>query len=209
MTTSKTSEGASAPFDASTALGQIATSTIDVTTPKRKFKSRFFFVLEEDLEVRKEKFKPKKLVHVDAEIVTRAAAYKKEVSPELQSKIEEIREFFLKEIAPLTMAASGGVVQAHKVVERYVDGKIDQTLIRVFDEMVARAAKLKLAAFVTDLFGLSDKQTEELFAKPQPAPDKTGQKLTETLDRIVSQLEAQDKNMNILTGQMKKLRRNE
>ncbi len=126
--------------------------------------SRFWFQLDEPEEVRQAKFKKKVLPRVDADIEDRLAIFKKEVPATLRARIEEIREFFLKEIAPITMSTHGGAEQAKQVIERMTDSKVDSTLASHFDQMVNRAARIKLAQFVQKLFGLEN--YEDLLAKP-------------------------------------------
>jgi hypothetical protein len=212
-TNKRRSAGASAPFDIAAQLGTIATASKPdasrevITLGARKYKSRFFFVLDDTMDQHKEKYKPKKLIHVDADLDERATLYRKEMTPELKSKIERIREFFLKDIAPLTMASAGGALQAQKVVERYVDGKVDTTMVSSFDQMVQRAARIKLSHFVLDLFELPHSMMDELF--PRAAQDKPEQRITSVLEQIIEKLQEQDKGMNVLSGQMKRLQRKE
>lgn len=187
-------------------LGQIAQALPASELKKgRKFASRFFFVLDDTvLSQRKEKFKPKQLEHVDAAIVARTTTYKKEVSPELKAKIEHIREYFLTEIAPLTLATASGARQAQQVVERYIDGKVDTTLLNTFEAMSARAARLKLSLFVLDLFDLDKSFLSEL--SPHPQGESQDQKLNSILEKILKQVQRQDEGLNILTNQVKRLK---
>lgn len=188
-------------------LGQIATAVPEepvlTVGSGRKFKSRFFFVLDETLEQRKEKFKPKKLEHVDTHIVKRAAEFKTNSSADLRDKIQKIREYFLSEIAPLAMASASGAQQAQQVIERYLDGKADTTLISNFEIMMMRAAKVKLSLFVLELFGLDISYLSEL--SPQPVESQSNKRLNSVLDQVMSLLKKQDTGINVLTNQMRKL----
>lgn len=201
-----TNTGASAPFDIAQQLGSIASATpadkvvVAVEPPRRA--SRFFFTLDEPIEERKKKFTPKKLTHVDHEVTERTRRYKSEVPPALRSKIEMIREFFLTEIAPITMAASGGTGQAKQVVERFLDDKVDTTLLAAFENMSLRAAKIKLSLFVLELFDLDKQFLDEL--SPRPTESNGEKSLQKVLNTIMEQLAKQDQGINVLTNQLKK-----
>jgi BMFP domain-containing protein YqiC len=208
MTTSKPQirvikgKGASAPLDVSTAFSKIAVSIpTEKVIERKRFKSRFFFQIDTTIEERKEQFKPKKLEHVDADIIERADRYKKEVSATLQSKIDQISDFFLSEIAPLSIASSGGSRKAYKVVERYLDDKVDTTLQSTFDTMIVRAARLKMAMFVAELFKLPKDQVDELMPKVAVDPEKkVTQQIKEMMEPVLKALESQDRKLNRLTG---------
>ena len=117
-------------------------------------KSRFFFRLKEEEPDLKKLMAPKPVVHVDDEVVKRVASYTKEVAPELKLNLEAVREFFLTEVAPLTLAASGGAIQATDVIQRMVDSEVDPAMRGRFEQMVNRAAVLRMGLFVTKYFKL-------------------------------------------------------
>lgn len=121
-------------------------------------RSRFFFQLEPDLksveEYRKQQMSAKKLTHIDDEISERLASYTGEASPEIKANLERVREFFLKSVAPLTLAATGGAIQATDIVQRMVDSEVDPAMRGRFEQMVNRAAVYKMALFVMEYFQL-------------------------------------------------------
>jgi len=129
---------------------------------KEKFaiprKSRFWFTLNTD-DAAVQKMQEATVVAaakqpIDAEVERRLALYRKEAPGQLQTKIAEIREFFLTEIAPRTLASSGGTIQATEVVQRLLETEVDQSIMSRFENMVNRAATLKLANFVLKYFDL-------------------------------------------------------
>lgn len=195
----KTKARGSAPFDLNAQLGSIATpnpAAPKPPLPTGRFKSRFFFTLDEDLiQQNKKAFAPKVLEHVDADAVRRLKVYKPKAGPVISERIDEIREFFLMEIAPLMLACSAGTKQAQEVVEKMIDAKVDTTLFSNFEAMVTRAARLKLNQFVLSLFSLPESFLDEL--NPRPDGDK---KLTSILDDLIRQLDNQSKSINTLTN---------
>lgn len=117
-------------------------------------RSRFWFTLEDPAPDSKEAMAPRQLQHIDSEIVERLAAYQL-VSPKVfQANIEQVREFFLTEVAPKTLAVSGGTTQATEVLKRMLETDIDASTAQRFNNMVNRAATLKMAQFVATYFGL-------------------------------------------------------
>jgi hypothetical protein len=128
------------------------------TSRAGKRKSRFFFTLEEDVKVvdavRKKQMAAKQLDHIDEAVESRLASYKGQAAPALKTNLEAVREFFLNEVAPRTLSASGGVIQATDIIQRMIDSEVDPGMRSRFDQMVNRAAVYKMGIFVTEYFGL-------------------------------------------------------
>jgi hypothetical protein len=140
-------------------LTNIAYSRALPSLPYKSRKSRFWFTLKtaaDDVEVLKSKMQTKALEHIDSEVEARLGLYKEEVHPTLLANISKVREFFLTEIAPLTLASGVGALQGREVVQKLVDSPVDGALFSKFDQMVNRAATLKLSQFVATYFGLED-----------------------------------------------------
>lgn len=138
--------------------------------PSRKRTSRFWFKLEttdQFVVKRKKSLAPKAVEHIDAEITDRLKTYEKELSPVLKDKINQVREFFLTEIAPLTLATSGGAIQSRAVAERMLDTEVDSAIFARFENMANRAATIKLGLFVLDYFGLPHSHFNELLGGGQ------------------------------------------
>jgi len=150
--------------------------------------SRFWFRLEtltEETNRRKAQFKPKELEHIDSAVVARLRSFTKEIPLDLKTRIEQVREFFLKELSPLTMASSGGALQAKEVAERMFKTEVDQALFSRFDNMVNRAATIKVALFVKSYFDLPDEYISSLLGPQQHNPDSDFQKLQAMMKQLV------------------------
>lgn len=134
-------------------------------------KSKFFFKLsptESQLEKRVKQFKPKELVHIDDSIVNRSAAYAKELPVSLATNIDLIREFFLQELSPLTLAVNPGANQAIEVVQRTVGIAVDDTVIHQFERMFAKGVNIKMANYVTNYLGLDPIEAQTLLQVTVP-----------------------------------------
>lgn len=155
-------------------LTDIAYSTVapKPTKQTKVRKSRFFFRLSksfaDELEAKKQEFVPKQLQHVDAEVEKRLKSYKQQVPAELAHNIDRVREFFLQEIAPVTMAAGAGANQALEVVRRLVKSDIDGTQFEKFERMMALAVDIKMARFVARELGMTKKEAEGILQAMKP-----------------------------------------
>lgn len=151
-------------------LSRIGSSAESESTSSDPFgrKSRFWFRMVDTDDVAKTVSRNKKLMskktveHVDQSVEDRLSTYKKEMPPKLKSNIDAVREFFLTEIAPLTMASSGGAIQSRAVASRLVDSEIDSAIFSRFENMVNRASTLKMAMFVLKYFGLPEDQLSSI-----------------------------------------------
>lgn len=144
-----------------------------VAKTDRKFKSRFFFRIQslgDELKIKAEKFKPRKLDHVDAEINKRLTSYKKEAPKKVERGIEAVREFFLKEIGPKTLAGLAGSTQARDIVQRLLGTAVDETQFNKFERMSHEAVNIKMAQFLARYYGLPRSEAERLLLSIQPKP---------------------------------------
>lgn len=135
--------------------------------------SRFWFKLDLPAagEVTPEVMKPKVLDHIDSDIISRLDEYRVS-SPDLfKARLEQVREFFLTEVAPLTIASSGGAIQAAEVLGRMLDTEIDASTAARFQQMVNRATTLKMAQFVATYFDLPASCVDSIIGTPAAAPD--------------------------------------
>jgi len=155
-------------------LSDIAYSTAPTKPVKesKARKSRFFFKLSksfvEEVEAKKKVFVPRQMVHIDHEVEKRLKDYKQEIPSELEANINKVREFFLQEIAPITMAAGAGASQAQEVVKRLVNSDIDGTQFEKFEKMMAKAVDIKMARFVARQLGMTKKEAAEILAEMKP-----------------------------------------
>lgn len=130
-----------------------------------KYKSRFFFkvtdvdeisIIESSVHAKSQE-EP-----INTEIVHRSDKYAKELPSELRSSITKIREFFLKEIAPKSIALQGGLAQAKSVIEHQV-GEVDAPEMIWAEKFAAHSAKLRVLRFIKELFDLTDDEAEKLY----------------------------------------------
>lgn len=140
---------------------------------ERKRKSRFFFRLSpsfvEALDQKKAEFAPPQLTHVDAEVDKRLKMYRQQIPQELSDNIDKVREFFLREIAPITLAAGAGASQAQEVVKRLVKSDIDGTQFEKFERMMAKAVDIKMARFIARQLGLTKVEASEILEAMKPS----------------------------------------
>jgi D-alanyl-D-alanine carboxypeptidase len=154
-------------------------STTQVITKEKQRRSRFFFKptisFASDFDKSKKAIGKKEntaLTVLDAEVEDRKTAYAKELPKALKSNIEQVREFFLKDIGPLYLAAQAGTVQAAQVMQRTLNTEIDGQAFAQFERMVGKASTIKMARFVAKYLNLPQKSVEELLQVIQPPPPK-------------------------------------
>lgn len=116
--------------------------------------------------------KPKKLMHADREIAKRTRQYRLELPPVLSKNIDEVREMFLQHVAPLTLAAQTGTLQARTVAQRLLKTEIGSQPFTQFERMVEVGAQIQMAKFVARYMGLPAREwrniLEVLTPKQQP-----------------------------------------
>ena len=165
----------------------------------RAGRCRFFFVpsesLDEEIKRRQKQFAKPKLRHVDEVVQKRLKKYKKQAPPKLKVNIDLVREFFLSEIAPRTIAMDAGIEQARSVVGGLLKSEVDATVFSRFERMVNAAVDMSMAEFVAKLFELSSedarKMLDEINYKPKnlslfpgmpaPSPVSQGRKPASTM----------------------------
>ncbi len=148
-----------------------------IRKPKRDFDSRFFFKIEPsfaaEIQAKKKQFKPKALEHIDAEVEARLADYKNELPAELKANIELVREFFLKELAPLTLAGSAGTGQAQQVIQRLLGSPIQGDTFAKYEMMMKTASNIQTARFIARFIGLPKSYIPQILATLNPRPPLT------------------------------------
>lgn len=155
-------------------LSDIAYSTAPAKAQvvQSKRKSRFFFRLSksfsEEVAERKQSFTPKQMTHVDAEVGKRLKEYRLEIPAELADNIDSVREFFLREIAPVTLATGAGATQAREVVKRLVGSDVDGTQFEKFERMMSHAVDIKMARYVARMLGLTKVEAVEILQLMKP-----------------------------------------
>src|ERR1700748_1745341 len=112
----------------------------EVPKEVKKHRSRFFYKptvsIAEEVAIRKETVVPTtSLETINGEVDSRVKTYVQELPNELQQHIETVREFFIKEIAPRTLAVQGGTAQALDVVQKTINSAIDPQPFAQFERM--------------------------------------------------------------------------
>lgn len=150
-------------------------SNLPTALSTRAGRSRFFFIptesIDEEIIRRKKQFEKPKMRHVDEEVQQRLKKYKKQAPKKFRTYIDEVREFFLLEIAPRTIAMDAGIEQARSVVGGLLKSDIDVSVFNRFERMMNAAVDLTMAEFIADLFKLTPedarKMLEEINFKPK------------------------------------------
>jgi hypothetical protein len=132
---------------------------------------------------------PKEAKVVLDAIEERAVAYSTELPPELDANLAVVREFWLKEIAPLTLAAQAGADHARSVVTTSLGADVDSTPFVQSQKMLMEAAKIKTAKFWLKYMGLDSEHLDSLLNSvapkgplyvPVPSPDADRRSRPET-----------------------------
>lgn len=138
-------------------------------------KSRFFFKItesfEDEMSRRQRELEASRdpgMVSLDAEVDERRDRYIKELPPRLQRNIVNVREFFLKEIGPLTLAGSAGTTQAREVIQRTLNAPVNEQPFAQFERMLGAANTLKMARFITKYAGLNPGDAASLLSSISP-----------------------------------------
>lgn len=170
--TTKELEGADQLLAALTDIAYATEPTVKVKKRERKHRSRFFFRLTksiaDEVKDKQKQSKPKTRVHIDHEVEKRLSDYRQDMPSELEKNIAKVREFFLREIAPITLAAGAGSGQALEVVKRLVGTDIDGTQFDKFERMAAKAVDIKMARFICKQFGLGKAEAEDILEAMKP-----------------------------------------
>lgn len=171
-------EGEEAADNLLAALSDLAYATpVSNPTELKKHRSRFFFTLgsstEEEVKEKASKFKPKELVHIDAEIERRLKTYKAEVPDELAANIAVVRDFFLSKVSPKSLATGAGASQAREIVQRMIGSDIDSSQFDKFERMSAAAVNLSMARFIVNYYRLPKSYVTKVLDAITPRPPST------------------------------------
>ena len=205
--------GATQPeLDSQDKLMESVLSRIAVSNPKPevKSKSRFWFTVTDAADyvaASKKALKRPELEHVDKDIEDRLKTYKDELPPVLSGNITTVREFFLKEIAPLTMASGAGTLQSREVAARLLSTDIDSAIFGRFENMVNRAAVIKMGLFVLDYFKLPPEHYHSLIGSNGPTPTPLENEIKKIMEQLQNVPSRKDLNslssaVNHLTKQV-------
>jgi hypothetical protein len=119
-------------------------------------------------------------------ILAISKAYQDKLPKLLEARIPEVRDFFLREIAPTSLAIANGVQDAQEVLERALGEKPDTAYFSSKIENLAYIGlEIKIVSFITKLLKLSPEENTQflsvVFAKEIRTED-----LASTLKNILS-----------------------
>ncbi|MNL07127.1 hypothetical protein D3C87_1277900 [compost metagenome] len=144
--------------------------------PETGRRSRFFFRLsdriinEEDQRIA-EISKKKEIPQSDREIIDRGKTYAKELPKSMLPMVDEVREFFLHELAPKMMAAGAGIVQAESVVELITGTEVNESTGHSFRQMLSIASNIRMSRMVAKYMGLDERDAQLLLEKISPTKE--------------------------------------
>lgn len=147
-----------------------------ITRPvkNRRESNPFFYYRTESFAeavgIQKATVEPQKqaMQHIDQEVEDRLKTYEKELASSLEKNIEAVREFFLKEIDPLSLGIQGGTAQVHSLMTRLFPDGIDTEQFVQFVHMAKQARKIKMANFITGYMGLELSDAEKIIDSLTP-----------------------------------------
>lgn len=135
-------------------------------------RSRFFFILtEDDLAERKKAVAKKEVALVDEDLNRMELKVRTELPLELEKNANKIRDFFLRELSPRTLAIETGLNQAITILKRNgVD--VDQSVPLMFLRMAQEGSAIRLSRFLETYLELPEGSARKLIAKPKEAKPK-------------------------------------
>ena len=177
-------------------------SLLPPVTVKPRFRSRFFFrpLNQDDLEVHRHQSAPPKIEYADQTLTRQIKAVKVDLPKDMASNIDTVRDFFVRELAPLTLALDPGSTQARDILKAVVGTEMSPEPFYRFENMASKAVLIRMAHFLEDYLGLPEGTADSLLHQPRsPAqaspqaetpdqerePPRTLRKLTTTLQRML------------------------
>lgn len=125
--------------------------------PVGKFNSRFFIKDVVDIVAAMKAANKIKALEPDNKELTRFEREVKRALPKsTQPNIKLIREFFLNDLAPLTVAIGAAVFQSKAVLKSTTGDDPDPTPFANFERMARTAVNLKMAQFLQDYLDLPE-----------------------------------------------------
>lgn len=128
-------------------------------------RSRFIFKLRgpSDEEVRRKELTERpELPRSTKEVDDRSESYSVELPGLMEDRLNKIREFMLQELAPRMLAAQAGITQARYVVDRVAGAQMDDSTEHFFNQLMVKAANLRMCKFIAEYFGLQVEEVEGL-----------------------------------------------
>lgn len=157
------------------AAAPAATSKPPKTPTRSRFRSRFFFRLDSEIvDQQKAAVAPPKIDYADAAVTNHAKRWRKILPRELSTNIDLVREFFVNELSPLTLAISTGSDQAREVLKVLTGSEVDPEAFYRFEQMAHQAVLIRLSIFLEQYLGLPKGTSAELLpGRPNRQPSAT------------------------------------
>ncbi|BAG41667.1 hypothetical protein [Ralstonia phage phiRSL1] len=105
---------------------------------------------------------------IDQQVEERRKTYQQELRPVLDKNLTRVREFWLRDVAPLTLGAQAGSQQAKDVVQRALGVPIDESQFAQFEHMLHKGATLVLARYITRYLKLPSSTVQYLLDSITP-----------------------------------------
>ena len=158
-------------------LSRVATPIAPVKavapTLKKRHRSRFFFsMFEDEIASLKREAVPVKPEPENKEAIQYAEALGKTLPPVLKENIVTVRDFFIKEIAPLTLALGAGASQASEAIKAVTGSEVELSTLVKFEKMAHHAVVIKMSHFIERFLKLPANSTGELISAANPSQPK-------------------------------------
>ena len=139
------------------------------TRIRPRYRSRFFFKLDSDIvEVQKAAVAPPKVDYADQAVEDHLKRIRKILPKDLSVNIDVVREFFVDELSPLTLALSTGSDQARAVLKGATGSEVDPEAFYRFEQMAHQAVLIRLSMFLETYLGLPEGTAHDLLpGRPQ------------------------------------------
>ena len=138
--------------------------------PVGRFTSRFFVKDVSDIVAdMKAANKPRRLEPDNKELSEFETRAKKTLPKLTQPNIKRVRQFFIEELAPLTMAVGAAVFQAKAVLKATTGEDPDPSAFANFERMAKSAVNLRMAQFLQDYLSLPAEAVSLLLESNSPA----------------------------------------
>jgi hypothetical protein len=121
------------------------------------------------------------------EIIRRSSTYKKEFASVFGPKAEQVRDFFLEELVPISTALDSGISDAKDVVESAFDGMTPESYqyeVHMVN-LMREALMLKLVDFVGKVANLTPAQRKTFAAMYLTRKANNGQNIMHQLHEIL------------------------
>ena len=143
---------------------------------------------------------PPKIEYADQALTSQIKAVKVSLPKDMSGNIAAVRDFFVQELAPLTLALDPGATQAREILKSVVGTEMSPEPFYRFENMASKAVLIRMAHFLEDYLGLPEGTEDALLHQPRAAPPpphqadnpeqereppRTLRKLTTTLQRLL------------------------